>query len=215
MARDEPATPFMTLVGAPAGSVWSSNRKDDTPAAVARTKPVKSIAKSRSVVDLPDFIEPQLTKPVAKPAVGPGWAHEIKFDGYRMQMRTCKGAATLRSRKGLDWSARFPEIVASGARLSDGILDGEVVALDNHGAPDFASLQAAISDQKTADLVFFVFDQMFSATADLRQLPLGERKMRLKTKLENGPDNIRYVDHFVTAGDAVFCNPHAGCIWRE
>jgi bifunctional non-homologous end joining protein LigD len=161
--------------------------------------------------DLPGFVEPQLTKPVARPAAGPGWAHEIKFDGYRMQLRTDAQGATLRSRQGLDWSAKFPEIVAAGARLAPGIIDGEVVALDHDGAPDFAALQAAITERKTADLVFFVFDRMFSATEDLRTLPMEERKTRLRGAVEKAPANIRYVDHFVSAGDAVLrsaCRMH-------
>jgi bifunctional non-homologous end joining protein LigD len=178
------ATPFMTEKGAAAGSVWQSNHE---PTGAA----------------LPDFIEPQLTTAVEKPPVGAGWAHEIKFDGYRMQLRTQGGKATLLTRKGLDWSAKFPEIVASGAKLADGIVDGEVVALDHTGAPDFAALQAAISEAKTRNLIFFVFDQMFAGTEDLRPSPLSERKARLKASLGNAPANIRYVDHFVTAGDAV------------
>ncbi len=91
----------------------------------------------------------------------------------------------------------------SGAKLADGIIDGEVVALDHTGAPDFAALQAAISDAKTKDLVFFVFDQMFDGKEDLRPLPLVERKARLEAHVEDAPENIRYVDHFITAGDAV------------
>ena len=120
-----------------------------------------------------------------------------------MQLRTVGGKATLLTRKGLDWSAKFPAIVKAGAALGDGIIDGEVVALDHTGAPDFAALQAAISDGKTENLVFFVFDQMFAGKEDLRPLPLVERKARLRTHLEDAPANIRYVDHFVTAGDAV------------
>ena len=87
--------------------------------------------------------------------------------------------------------------------MADGIIDGEVVALDHTGAPDFAALQAAISDAKTKDLVFFVFDQMFDGKEDLRPLPLTERKARLQANVEDAPANIRYVDHFITAGDAV------------
>ena len=99
--------------------------------------------RARKWADCPTFIEPQLAKTVAKPPSGPDWAHEIKFDGYRMQMRIEAGKATLLTREGLDWSEKFPEIVASGAGLPDGIIDGEVVALDHTGAPDFAALQAA------------------------------------------------------------------------
>jgi bifunctional non-homologous end joining protein LigD len=101
--------------------------------------------------------------------------------------------------------------VASGAGLPDGIVDGEVVALDHNGSPDFAALQAAISDGKTADLVFFVFDLLFSGLEDLRPLPLSERKARLQTEVEGSPANTRFVEHFVTPGDAVLrsaCQMH-------
>ena len=90
----KPASPFMTLIGAPAGSIWKSNRNGG--AAVGLATPPKarrSAAKSSPAVELPLFIEPQLTKPVERPGAGPGWAHEIKFDGYRMQLRTWGGAA--------------------------------------------------------------------------------------------------------------------------
>ncbi len=184
----------------PAKLAKAAKPNDSAPAA----KPLKAS-------QLPPFIEPQLTKSVGKPPAGPGWAHEIKFDGYRMQLRTQAGRATLLSRKALDWSAKFPEIVAAGAHLPDGIIDGEVVALDHHGSPDFAALQAAISDAKTANLVFFVFDQMFAGQEDLRPLPLTDRKARLQATIEDAPANIRYVDHFVTGGDAVLlsaCRMH-------
>ncbi|WP_236627827.1 non-homologous end-joining DNA ligase, partial [Caulobacter sp. B11] len=189
--------PFMIAKGADAGSAGQS--KPPTP----KPKPKPRAAKAKSVATLPAFIAPQLTRTLEKPPAGPGWAHEIKFDGYRMQMRTEGGKATLLTRKGLDWSARFPEIVAAGAGLGDGILDGEVVALDATGAPDFAALQAAISEGRTKDLIFFVFDQLYSGQEDLRPLPLSERKARLRAHLAGAPANIRYVEHFITAGDAV------------
>jgi bifunctional non-homologous end joining protein LigD len=195
------ATPFMTSEGAAAGSVWRSNRDDGPAGLIPPTK--ASAAKLKTVASLPAFVEPQLAVSLEKPPSGPGWAHEIKFDGYRMQLRTVGGEARLLTRKGLDWSAKFPQIVASGAGLADGIIDGEVVALDHTGAPNFAALQAAISDGQTKDLVFFVFDQMFEGKEDLRPLPLTERKARLEAHIDGAPSNIRYVDHFITAGDAV------------
>jgi bifunctional non-homologous end joining protein LigD len=198
------AKPFMTAKGTDAGAVWQSNRDDSAPAGLHT--PVKAkgaAARAKTVATLPAFIEPQLARLLDKPPAGPGWAHEIKFDGYRMQLRTVGGQATLLSRKGLDWSSKFREIVAAGAKLSDGIIDGEVVALDHTGAPDFAALQAAISDGKTKDLVYFVFDQMFDGREDLRPLPLVDRKQRLQAYVDEASANIRYVDHFITAGDAV------------
>jgi bifunctional non-homologous end joining protein LigD len=207
-----PARPFMTQIGAPAGSVWHSGAKAGEGSGLSVPEPARPRkGKAARAGAMPDFIAPQLTSPVARPPAGAGWAHEIKFDGYRMQLRTQAGAATLKSRKGLDWSAKFPQIVASGAALPDGIIDGEVVALDDDGSPDFAALQAAISDRKTDRLVFFAFDQLFAGGEDLRALPLLERKARLQANLQDAADNIRFVEHFVTAGDAVLqsaCRMH-------
>jgi bifunctional non-homologous end joining protein LigD len=152
---------------------------------------------------IPAFVEPQLTRIVDRPPTVAGWGHEIKFDGYRMQLRVADGAATLKTRKGLDWSRRFPEIVADGAKLPDCLIDGEAVAIDADGAPDFAALQAALSGGRTADLVFFVFDLLFDGGEDLRDLPLAERKARLKALVDGASSRIRYVDHFESGGDAV------------
>jgi bifunctional non-homologous end joining protein LigD len=200
------ATPFMTAKGAAAGSVWQTAEK-----ASSQPKQAPRPKNAPVAASLPHFVEPQLAKSSEKPPSGPGWAHEIKFDGYRMQLRTADGHATLLTRKGLDWSARFSQIVESGAKLANGIVDGEVVVLDHTGAPDFAALQAAISEGDTRNLVFFVFDQMFEGDQDLCPLPLAERKRRLQATVADTPANIRYVDHFVTAGDAVLssaCRMH-------
>ena len=200
--KGQAATPFMTGQGARAGATWQSNRDDSAPAGLIQ--PAKAArVKTNRVKVLPDFIEPQLTKATDKPPSGPGWAHEIKFDGYRMQLRTQGGKAVLRTRKGLDWSDKFPEITQAGAGLSDGVIDGEVVALDHTGAPDFAALQAAIAEKNTSDLVFFVFDQLFDGLEDLRELPLSARKERLAAHLDGADPVLRFVDHFITAGDAV------------
>jgi bifunctional non-homologous end joining protein LigD len=207
--KGKAAKPFMTAAGAPAAAIWRSDRE----ASPAQETPKKPPSKGRksSGPPPPEFIEPQLAKPTTKPPSGPGWAHEIKLDGYRMQLRTSAGAATLRTRKGLDWSQKFPEIVAAGANLRDGIIDGEVVALDGKGAPSFAALQAALSDRKTAKLVFFVFDQLFDGGKDIRSLPLLERKQRLQKSLGGASGPIRYVEHFEGDGDAVLrsaCQMH-------
>ena len=205
-------TPFITAAKRKADAVWNSNRGDPEASAEQVAEEVKAPKASPSVrpkkaAGLPGFVEPQLAKLVDRPPPGGGWGHEIKFDGYRMQLRVSGGKASLKTRKGLDWSAKFKEIVAEGRNLPDCLIDGEVVALSANGSPDFAGLQAALSSGKTGDLVFFVFDLLFSQGEDLRRLPLSERKARLQALLEAHQDakgqRIRYVDHFVTAGDAV------------
>lgn len=191
--------PFM-LAGKAAAkpdAVWES-----TPNAAARTRKAHITSSA-----LPDFIPPQLCQPVDRPPAGRGWGHEIKFDGYRVQLRVHDGAATLKTRKGLDWTRRFGAIAAAAKTCPDGIIDGEVVALDRNGTPDFAALQVALSEGKTKDLIFFAFDLLFEGDRDWRGEPLSRRKARLRDLLaERGADAgsaIRYVEHFEAAGDAV------------
>ena len=83
---------------------------------------------------MPGFIPPQLCKSVSRPPSGPDWVHEIKLDGYRMQLRVEGGEAVMRTRKGLDWTAKFAAVAEAGSGLADCVIDGEVVALDHKGA---------------------------------------------------------------------------------
>lgn len=123
-----------------------------------------------------------------------------------MQLRVEDGTATLKTRKGLDWTDKFASIAKEAGALPDVMIDGEIIALDHNGAPNFSSLQAALSDGKTEDLIFFAFDLLFAEGLDYRRLPLGERKARLKELLEarkRKSTQIRYVEHFESGGDAV------------
>jgi bifunctional non-homologous end joining protein LigD len=204
--------PFMTAKSGrgKADAVWNSNRGD---AAEARAEnkaasrvPAKA-AKGKKAAALPDFVAPELCISVDRPPGGEGWCHEIKFDGYRVQLRVEDGEATLKTRKGLDWTDKFQAIAKEGSSLPDALIDGEIVALDHHGAPEFSALQAAISDGKTDNLIFFAFDLLFADGEDIRRAPLGERKGRLKKLLEartkGKSRSIRYVEHFETGGDAI------------
>jgi bifunctional non-homologous end joining protein LigD len=155
-------------------------------------------------VDMPGFVTPELCTSVTRPPAGAGWVHEIKFDGYRVQLRIEGGKATAKTRAGLDWSEKFGAIVKEAAALPDAIIDGEVVALDAQGAPDFAALQAALSEQKTGNLIFFAFDLLFQEGADLRDETLQDRKLRLAALLRDvAGTRLRYVEHFETGGDAI------------
>jgi len=192
-------------------AVWNSDNGDAAKARkvakLSTPEPKRKSVKVRHVASMPRFVEPQLTKLYDRPPSGAAWVHEVKFDGYRMQMRVADGKAVLRTRKGLDWTEKFEAIAKAGAKLPDCILDGEIVALDHNGAPDFAALQAALSDGKTDQLIYFVFDMLFADDEDLRPLPLSERKERLdqflKDNLAKSQSLIRYVEHFTSGGDAV------------
>jgi bifunctional non-homologous end joining protein LigD len=186
-----------------ADAVWNSNTGLATNKRKSTSKRRKATAKNPSV--LPDFIEPQLCQTLSRPPGGKGWLHEIKFDGYRIQMRVADGKVTLKTRKGLDWAERYSPIAAAAAELPNAIIDGEICALDHNGAPDFAALQAALSEGKTGSLVYFAFDLLFDGDEDLRFLPLIERKTRLEELLStlDTNSNIRFVEHFETGGEAV------------
>jgi bifunctional non-homologous end joining protein LigD len=190
-----------------AGAVWHSNREEKAPprsgAAALRASGVAKKAQPQRVAKMPNFVKPQLCLTVERPPSGAGWVHEIKLDGYRMQLRVERGKAKLLTRKALDWTDKFRTIAEAAKRLPDCIMDGEVAALDKKGMPDFSALQAALSEGRSDDLIYFAFDLMFAQGEDLRALPLGERKERLRALLENMGPEIRYVEHLADDGDAV------------
>jgi bifunctional non-homologous end joining protein LigD len=190
--------PFMldAKANGAADAVWRSRPNAGSTAAAA--------PKVVAVSAMPDFVEPELCRSVERPPSGAGWAHEIKFDGYRMQLRVEGGKAALRTRKGLDWTEKFAAIAGEAQGLGDSLIDGEVVALDADGSPNFAALQAALSEKNDKSLIFFAFDLLFSDGKDLRALPLADRKAALQRLLAGkAGQRIRYVDHFAAAGDAV------------
>lgn len=199
--------PFMLAKGSKtrADATWDSNRGSAAEAR-ARTKASSAPARPKKVSAMPDFVPPQLCASVEKPPSGAAWCHEIKFDGYRVQLRVEDGEVALNTRKGLDWAGKFPEIAKEARSLPDALIDGEIVAVDHKGLPDFSALQAAIADGKTGNLIYFAFDLLFAGAEDLRTLPLRERKERLKHLLDARKGKarlIRYVEHFEEDGEAV------------
>ena len=158
-------------------AVWDSSvglapalRAEKKTSAKSRPKP-KSEAEAKKAAELPEFIEPQLCHMVERPPTGPGWVHEIKFDGYRIQARVSGGKAVLRTRKGLDWTGKFSAIAAASGGFPDAIIDGEVVALDANGAPDFAALQAALVVPKSSPSIACSFAAQAAPMPSSRRPP--------------------------------------------
>jgi len=191
-----------------ADAVWHTKGLEE------RSRPRRSVASQGKTLEaMPSFIEPQLCKLVDRPPATPGWAHEVKFDGYRAQLRVESGSARVRTRNGLDWTDQFAAIATRAGRLPDCIVDGEVCALDRHEIPSFAALQAALSEKRSERLVFFAFDLLVEGTLDLRGMPLIDRKQRLESLLQRARlgDAIRYVAHFESTADTVLlsaCKMH-------
>ena len=113
------------------------------------------------------------------------WAFEIKWDGMRVLATTLPDRFRLRSRTGRDVTDRFPEVAAARPAqvgLPDGsVLDGEVVAFDDAGAPSFARLAPRIQGAApaSAPVTYLAFDLLRFGDTDLTHLPYDERRARL------------------------------------
>lgn len=129
----------------------------------------------------PGFIEPALATSIDRVPSGARWVHEIKFDGYRVQVHLREGAAKVFTRRGNDWTNRFRKIAADAWHINAGsaIIDGEVVAPAADGTTDFAVLQNELKG-RSEKIVMVAFDLLYLNGYDLRALPLFERKALLK-----------------------------------
>lgn len=174
----------------------------------ARSKPRKSVKALRSRPPLPHFVAPCLAKLTDAPPEGDGWVHEIKFDGYRLQVAVAADAVKIYTRSGLDWTARFPRIAAAARRLpvTSALIDGEAIVMDDNGASSFSDLVAALSDGRDASIVLMAFDLLNVNGEDIRRLPLTERKELLATLVSPRGKNpvIRYSEHVVGNGETMF-----------
>jgi bifunctional non-homologous end joining protein LigD len=200
--------PFMlaTSKAARADAVWSTNRSAKPPIEPS-AKPSPPVRREPVIAGkIPNFVEPQLAKLADRPPEGSGWAHEVKLDGYRAQVRVSNGESKIRTRTGLDWTDRFAAIAQDAGALPDCLIDGEIVALDKRRLPSFGALQTALSEDRSEDLVLFAFDLLFEGREDLRTLPLADRKARLETLLRARgiSHRLHFVAHIVSSAQAVF-----------
>lgn len=160
----------------------------------------------------PRFTQPQLATLVDAVPPGDEWLHEIKFDGYRLEAIITKGKARLITRRGLDWTDRFPDLAASLAELpvKDAVLDGEAVVLDDQGVSRFQLLQVGIQSRERP-IQYFIFDLLHLNGWDLRRVPLADRKRLLAALLAGagagGSDSdIRCSEHLAGSGAAMWEN---------
>ena len=177
------------------------------------SRAVKSMP-SRRGVPLPQFVPPQLSQPVERPPSGPQWLHEIKLDGYRMAARIDNGHAHLLTRTGLNWTDKYPSIIAALANLNvkTAYLDGELCGVDESGLPSFAHTQAATDGESGARLVYYAFDLLHLDGRDTSRLPLIERKMLLEPFIADKP-GLQYNGH--DTGDGELILKHAGKLGFE
>jgi bifunctional non-homologous end joining protein LigD len=183
--------------------VWRRTGEDPAPETKSPGKPGVSAPRGAPGADF----TPQLATLSAEVPRDDGWLHEIKLDGYRILAVVSRGRVTLKSRNGLDWTARFPEIAAAihALPMRSGVLDGEVVALAANGKSDFQLLQNHLKSKAKDGVVYFAFDLPFLDGRDLRKLPLTERKHVLGTLLSGlRATSVRFGEHFTGDGEKVF-----------
>jgi len=152
---------------------------------------------------LPAWVKPQLATLVKEAPDGSDWLHEIKLDGYRMHARLDAGRVQILTRRGNDWTAKYPAIAKALAGLParNAYLDGELCGVLPDGKTAFNLIQNA-TDTGQGSLVFFLFDLLFLDGEDLIASPLVERKARLTALLTGAPEWLRYNDHQIGHGPA-------------
>lgn len=202
--KDEFARPhaeYDVVTTLPDSVIAKPLKKKSPQPALSKTQalPSNPLAGARKA-PLPQTIKPQLaTLAAGIPSAGE-WLYEIKFDGYRLMARIEKGKAALITRGGHDWAAKMPGLVAELGTLglNSTFLDGEIVVFGANGAPDFNALQNAFDRKQGADqIVYFVFDAPFFEGADLRDVPLKDRRALLRDFFEQrATEHVRFSADF-------------------
>ncbi|MCP1754060.1 MULTISPECIES: non-homologous end-joining DNA ligase [Bradyrhizobium] len=153
----------------------------------------------------PGFVEPALASSIEKVPSGARWIHEIKFDGYRVQVHLANEAVKVFTRRGHDWTNRFKKVADDAWHIKAGsaIVDGEVVAPAADGTTDFSVLQNELKGRSTS-IVLVAFDLLYLNGRDLRKLPLFQRKTELK-KIIDGTE-VQFSESFEMEGREMFAH---------
>jgi bifunctional non-homologous end joining protein LigD len=151
----------------------------------------------------PGFVAPALASSIGKVPEGTRWIHEIKFDGYRVQLHLINEGIKIFTRNGNDWTNRFKKIAGDAFLINAGsaIIDGEVVVPAADGSSDFSVLQNELKGKSTK-IVMVAFDLLYLNGYDLRKLPLIDRKTILKKLIVKTA--IQFSESFQVDGPEMF-----------
>ena len=151
----------------------------------------------------PGFIAPALATSIGKVPNGERWVHEIKFDGYRVQVHLRDAAVKVFTRRGNDWTNRFRKIAADAWHINAGsaIIDGEVVVPAVDGTTDFSVLQNELKG-RSKKIVMVAFDLLYLNGYDLRKVPLFERKALLNKIIAE--TDIQFSESFEVDGGEMY-----------
>lgn len=153
---------------------------------------------------MPRFIAPQKATLVESVPPGAGWLHELKLDGYRVQVRIDGSRATILTSSGLDWTDEFEAVTAEARelRVKNAVIDGEITVMLTNSVSDFGSLQNAISAGQSERMCYWAFDLLYLNGRSLLAEPPEQRKAQLEKLLDRLPDysRIRYSEHVIWHG---------------
>ncbi len=163
---------------------------------------------------MPPAIKPMLATLVDKAFSDPNWLFETKWDGVRAVCFIKNGRARFISRNQIEMTGQYPELagIAGSVRATSAVLDGEIVALDEHGVSRFQLLQRRLGRKNageigrlmaTTRLVYYVFDVIYLDGFDLTACQLTERKAMLEEILKPAK-NVRYSDHIIGEGEKLY-----------
>ncbi|HEX7950685.1 MAG TPA: DNA ligase D [Candidatus Limnocylindrales bacterium] len=157
------------------------------------------------VAAMPSSVEPMLATLASKPFNDPDWLYEIKWDGFRIQAAVSDRRVRLLTRNLKDGGTYFPGLLSTPSWIEarEAIVDGEVVALDDAGRPDFSLLQEHLGDASATALVYQVFDLLYLDGRSLLKVPLEDRKRLLQSVLRSHP-RVRFAAHVVGEGEAFY-----------
>jgi bifunctional non-homologous end joining protein LigD len=153
---------------------------------------------SAAAEPMPQHVPPMLASPGALPREEAGWAFELKWDGIRAIAYARPGDLQIESRNLKDIASRYPELRALGRQLGvrEAVLDGEIVAFDEHGAPSFGRLQGRmhLTSESTirrlaseAPVTYVIFDLLYLEGSSTIELPYSQRRALLEQLDLNGP----------------------------
>jgi len=138
----------------------------------------RSVPRQRSRLAPAAFIDPARPVTADKPPSGANWIHEIKHDGYRLQIHKHGRTVRLFTMTGVDWTERYPWIVdgAKALQAEAAIIDAECCIVADNGVTVFDALHARTKDSSA---FAYAFDLLMVDGEDVRALPIEQRKDRL------------------------------------
>jgi bifunctional non-homologous end joining protein LigD len=151
----------------------------------------------------PGFIEPCIPTVAKTAPTDDRYVFEIKYDGYRLLLRKHSGRVRIYTRRGADWTDRFPRVVHAAKKIKADtfLLDGEGVVYDKKGIPNFALLHSREYDNEVSLCAFNLLELQGT---EVRKQPLLDRKVLLADLLKKVKDGNEFNDHIEGSGPAIF-----------